>query len=40
MLKEADDGEDVKKLSAVTMVKGVALSPAAECKRWLELDGK
>ena len=40
ILKEADDGDDVKKLSAATMVNGIGVSPAAECKRWLELEGK
>ena len=39
-LKEADEGTDVKKLSAATMVNENVVSPAAECKRWLELEGK
>ena len=38
-LKQADDGADVRKLSAATMIDGKLNSPAQECKRWLDFEG-
>lgn len=39
-LKRADEGEDVKKLDPSVMKEGKAVSPAKECQRWLNLDGR
>ena len=39
-LKQADEGADVKKVSAATMIDGVLNSPAQECKRGLvDMEG-